>query len=340
MAKKKLIKIEAEDLFDKTITKTANDCKVYFKFLENQCLRLCWEYDSGIDGCIQFKCSNEINIPEFITINGENYRVTEIGICAFSFYSWIKSIYIPESVNTIECDAFWRFSNRGICSELSEIRVSEKNETYDSRENCNAIIETKTNTLIVGCTNSVIPSSVERIRSGAFCDSDFKTIRIASNIIDIGFGFADCPHVTTIEVSEDNKYYDSRGDCNAIIETATNTLIRGCKNTIIPNTVKIIAFHAFDAVVGLKSITIPNGVRIIDSWAFSNCWSLETVEISKSVHTIRKLAFVSNYIKSVTIKNKKAKIDKHAFDSQVIINGQPRDYWSSVKGDYLDLQKN
>lgn len=40
------------------------------------------------------------------------------------------------------------------------------------------------------------------------------------------------------------------------------------------------------------------------------------------------------------IKNKKAKIDKHAFDSQTIINGQPRDYWLSVEGDCLDLQKN
>jgi hypothetical protein len=66
---------------------------------------------------------------------------------------------------------------------------------------------------------------------------------------------------------------------------------------------------------------------------------LETVEIPKSIHTIRNLAFVSNYIKSVTIKNKKAKIDKHAFDSQVIINGQPRDYWLPIEGDFLDLQK-
>ena len=339
MAKKKLIKIEAENLFDKTITETVNECKVYFRIFGDQSLRLCCEYESGIDGCIRFKCSNEISIPELITINGEKYRVTEIGDCAFAFYSWIKSIYIPESVNTIECDAFWRFSNRGICSELSEIRVSEKNETYDSRENCNAIIETKTNTLIVGCTNSVIPSSVERIRAGAFCDSDFKTIKIESNIISIDFGFAECPHVTSIEVSEDNKYYDSRGNCNAIIETATNTLIRGCKNTIIPNSVRIIAFHAFAGVFGLKTITIPNGVKIIDEWAFSNCWSLETVEIPKSVHTIRSSAFVSNRLKSVTIKNKKARIDKYAFDCHAIINGQPRDYWLSVDGDCLDLQK-
>ena len=90
-----------------------------------------------------------------------------------------------------------------------------------------------------------------------------------------------------------------RGICN--YSKICYTLIRGCKNTIIPNTVNIIAFHAFDAVAGLKTITIPNGVRIIDSWAFSNCWSLETVEIPESVHTIRKSAFVSNYIKSVTI---------------------------------------
>ena len=71
MAKKILIEIEAEDLFDKTITETVNECKVYFRVLGNQSLRLCWEYESGTDGYIRFKCSNEISVPEFITINGE-----------------------------------------------------------------------------------------------------------------------------------------------------------------------------------------------------------------------------------------------------------------------------
>lgn len=75
--------------------------------------------------------------------------------------------------------------------------------------------------------------------------------------------------------------YDSRGNCNAIIETATNTLIYACKNTVIPNTVTKIGEDAFAYCVALKSIEIPNSVTDIKSGAFSGCSGLTSVVIPR-----------------------------------------------------------
>ena len=95
--------------------------------------------------------------------------------------------------------------------------------------------------------------------------------------------FFNCGKLTSFSVDKENKVYDSRGNCNAIIETATNTLIYGCKNTVIPNTVTKIGEDAFAYCVALKSIEIPNSVTDINSGAFSGCSGLTGVVIPSSV---------------------------------------------------------
>ncbi|MBQ6209968.1 MAG: leucine-rich repeat protein, partial [Prevotella sp.] len=71
--------------------------------------------------------------------------------------------------------------------------------------------------------------------------------------------------------------YDSRNNCNAIIETSTNTLISGCKNTSIPNSVTTIGDGAFHGCSGLTSITIPNSVTTIGDGAFHGCSGLTSI---------------------------------------------------------------
>ena len=46
------------------------------------------------------------------------------------------------------------------CDKLEKIVVSPENPYFDSRENCNAIIETAGNRLLVACGKSVIPEDV------------------------------------------------------------------------------------------------------------------------------------------------------------------------------------
>ena len=102
--------------------------------------------------------------------------------------------------------------------------------------------------------------------------SGLTSVTIGNSVTSIGErAFYGCSGLTTIVVESGNTVYDSRNNCNAIVESATNTLMFGCKNTIIPNSVTSIGNSAFYNCYGLTSITIPNSVTSIGDSAFDGC---------------------------------------------------------------------
>ena len=207
--------------------------------------------------------------------------VTVIGSQAFYGCTDLSSITVPRSVNIIENEAF------NFCPGLAEIIVESGNSNYDSRDNCNAIIKTATNTLIAGCQNTLIPNTVTAIGGDAFkgC-STLKCIDIPYSVISItGNPFENCNSLESITVAEDNPVYDSRDNCHAIIETAADKLISGCQNTIIPHTVTSIGSRAFYSCQELRSIEIPNSVISIGKSAFAECTGLTYAIIPNSVET-------------------------------------------------------
>ena len=213
--------------------------------------------------------------------------VKKIGDWDFSDCSGLSSIFIPDSVKKIGCGAFQN------CTGLTSIRVSKGNPVYDSRNDCNAIIETDSNTLITGCENTVIPDSVEEIGEGAFQDClGLTRIDIPDSVTEIGYqAFSGCANLTRITVGKGNPVYDSRNDCNAIIETDTNMLIAGCENTVIPDSVTEIGINAFCKCVSMTDITIPDSVTQISEYSFSGCTGLTRIIIPDSVTAICSFAF-------------------------------------------------
>ncbi len=141
-----------------------------------------------------------------------------------------------------------------------------------------------------------------------FSDNEFsnclnlKSIYIPAGVQSMGgFGFSNCTSLEKIVVDPANTVYDSRNDCNAIIETATKKLIAGCQNTVIPNGVIDIGDDAFWGRWSMETMTIPSTVKKIGLSAFAFCISLKSIEIPASVKVLKKSAFSNSGLTSVVI---------------------------------------
>ena len=148
------------------------------------------------------------------------------------------------------------------------------------------------------------------------------SVTIPNSVTEIGWdAFGACSSLTSITVDAGNTHYDSRNNCNAIIETATNTLIAGCKTTTIPNSVTSIGGNAFSGCTSLTSITIPNSVTTIGDFAFFDCSSLTSISIPNSVIEIRGGAFkYCSSLTSITIPNSVTEIGWGPFVGTALYN--------------------
>ena len=193
-----------------------------------------------------------------------------------------KNSVVPSFVTEIAEDS--------LCpSSMESITVHEDNSYYKGDGNC--LIEKKTNKLIVGCKNSVIPNYVTKIAADAFNGSKITSIEIPASVTAIeDQAFIGCTDLENITVAEDNAIYKSDGNCLIIKEI--NMLMSGCKNSIIPNYITYIAYGAFSGCTSLTNIEIPNSVTSIDATAFNGCTGLTSVVIPSSVSFIGADAFV------------------------------------------------
>lgn len=231
-----------------------------------------------------------------ITFDG---NVTTIEKWGF-YHCSLVSITLPNNLKTIGEQAFYG------CSSLADINISKSVTKIgmDAFGYCTSL------------TNIVIPNNVTTIDAGVF-----KGCESLSNII----------------VEEGNSVYDSRNNCNAIIETATNTLISGCKETIIPNNVTTIGKSAFLVCSSLTNITIPKSVTTIDYYAFGHCSSLTEITIPSSISKIGDSAFYE--CNSLSIVNVEATVPPTIEDPVDTFKNCSRDLKIYVPAESIDDYK-
>ena len=142
-------------------------------------------------------------------------------------------------------------------------------------------------------TELILPNSVRSIGDYAFVDcSGLTELKLPNSVTSIGeSAFVGCSGLEKITVDGGNKRYDSRDNCNSIIDTETNTLIAGCKNSVIPNSVASIGYEAFRGCIGLTKLTLPDGVTSIENYAFDSCIGLTKLILPNSVRSIGDYAF-------------------------------------------------
>ena len=270
---------------------------------------------TSIDDYAFYKCTGLTSV----TIGGS---VTSIGYRTFYNCSGLTSVTIPDSVTSIGDEAFQS------CSGLTSVTIGNSVTSIGSAAfaYCSELMSIK------------IPDGVTSVGSAAFAYcSELMSIKIPDGVTSIGSAaFAYCSELMSIVVDEGNTKYHSAGNC--LIETATKTLILGCKNSVIPSdgsvtsigsafygctgltsitipdSVTSIGGAAFWGCSGLTSITIPDSVTIIGEYAFSGCSGLTSVTIPDSVTSIGSSAFSGcTELTSVTIGNSVTSIGDYAF---------------------------
>lgn len=281
--------------------------------------------------------SGSITVPATVKPSYWTYYVTAIGQEAFAGYNnnEITSVTLGTNVRTIRRDAFYnttltslslgehlttieQYSFRNgnypiaIPSTVDNISrwafkgykgtsmsVAAGNATYDSRGNCNAIIETAENMIVAGCSATTIPATVTMIGEAAFDGVGLTSISIPSNVTTLDMGafannpmtavtipatvttiynnpFYGCDQLANITVANGNPNYDSRNGCNAICDTKRNWIIASCKNTVIPTSITGISTFSYAYRQDLKEFKVPSHISVINdnAFAYSNLWNV------------------------------------------------------------------
>lgn len=183
-----------------------------------------------------------------------------------------------------------------------------------------------------GCSNLqtiTIPETVTTIGADAFRGTGLKGIEIPASVEEVGIGaFADCPELADITVSEANEYLDSRGGCNAIIETKGNVLIAGCKSTTVPDGIVEIAEQAFYGCEGLENITLPDSVNILGEYAFYGCEGLTFAMLSQAIGEIAEYTFYGcTGLERVALPGGLTEIGDYAFTGCASLEFISTDLW-------------
>ena len=248
--------------------------------------------------------TNTVTVPQSVTYNGVTYKVTSIGKGAFAVNRRLKKVNLPESVVSIQENAFTscddlqsiyipksvKYIEYGAfygCIGLNSVVVDKDNKIYDSRNDCNGIIETEGNELIFGNQNTKIPNSVTRIGEWAFAgQSLLTTVDIPSSVTSLGsHAFSESGLKSMVMP-------------NSIIGLGVNVFMncRAMETLVFSESLETIPGYLLKQCHALKSITIPASVKVVEEYALAYCNNIQSITfLSTTPPTIYPGSFEAHY---------------------------------------------
>ena len=285
----------------------------------------------------------DIVIPSTVTKDDVEYTVTSIASNAFYNSPQMTSVTIPKSVNTIKYQSGFFYN----CNKLASIVVEEGNPKYDSREGCNALIETASNKLLYGTNNSFIPNSITTIGVAAFQKCNFTTLSIPNSVTTIEDGaFSGCPELTSVYIGTGlenfGEYIFDECDKLKTVEIHSNALVSKnyaveemnvawlfwgapVEEIVLGEEVTSVGDRAF-VRCSMNSIKMSDNLIRIGNNAFWECYHLTSIEFSNNLEYIGEWAFAGCHaLPSVTIPKSVKCIDAIAFQwcyalTKVVVN--------------------
>ena len=234
---------------------------------------------------------HEVVIPNsVIRIGQDSFDSTGLG-----------EIKIPDSIKIIEHGAF------SSCFGLSKVELSESLVSIGDYAFSDCPIR-----------SIKLPGTLAHLGRSSFGASNLVSIHIPSSVVSIGHGaFSDCSELERISVDENNPMYRSVSD--TCLTKNGDTLVFGCKNSIIPKGVKYIGAESFEGCWGLESIEMSDSVTHISYAAFSKCRNLKCVKLPKMLESIEKEAF--GYCKKLVKPEIPASVINIADDAFLLAEG-------------------
>lgn len=257
-------------------------------------------------GGLSNKYTGDIVIPSTVTDYGTDYSVTGIGNSAFESCTELTSVSFPHTITSIGNEVF-----EG-CTGLVSIVIEEGCQKYDSRENCNAIIETASNKLIYGCNGTTIPSSVTAIGKHAFlgCNGPTSVIIPDDGVMSIeNEAFKECNGITSVYIGKGltNIAYDAFYNCSNLTKAEVNN------NALVSKSYEgqspicyLFGGHVQEFILGedvtsignsafynsnITSLYMSDNVTTIGDNAFMGCSQLTSIRLSENLISIGEHAF-------------------------------------------------
>lgn len=196
-------------------------------------------------------------------------RVEEIGDCAFGNLNYLQKLHIPSSVRIMHGNPF------AYNGALKKITVDEGNPYFDSRNECNAIVNTATGVAVCCCAETQLPEGVKALTMGG--SAPVYTLTIPSSLVRIDKSVLS--RIDKVVINDLRQWFDISFGINPL-QSAHHLYVGNAEidEVEVPKDVETLNAYCFSGMSNLKRVKFHSGITTIGYKAFDGCSNVSEFE--------------------------------------------------------------